>query len=186
MHTLPAHFDIQKPQFIDSNNYSYTIILLSLICVQCTFIIYSTYKKLDSLIRAQAKSRNQMISDIQEQETEIMINTQFSLFLLIVALLLVPNNLMAAETFELRPYYPTTTLNGMTHPLKEMTSTSEVNGKCKTIYADKGEMIPTSGALAELDTTFIRLELEANKIARVQAQRKLDQEKKTLARYTVL
>jgi membrane fusion protein (multidrug efflux system) len=67
-----------------------------------------------------------------------------------------------------------------------MTSTSEVNGKCKTIFADKGDIIPTSGALAELDTTFIRLEIEANKIARLQAQRKLDQEKKTLARYTVL
>lgn len=144
-----------------------------------------TMSSVTMLIRIQPTGF-EMISDIQEQETETMINTLFSFFLLIGALLLVPNSLMANDTFVLRPYYPTTTLNGMTHPLKEMTSTSEVNGKCKTIYADKGEIIPTSGALAELDTTFIRLEIEANKIARVQAQRKLDQEKKTLARYTVL
>ncbi len=127
-----------------------------------------------------------MNSDIQEQQINRVINILFIFFLSIAGALLSSQNLLAAETVLLKPYYRTTSLNGLTHPIKEMTVTSEVNGKCQIIHADTGELISTSGKLADIDTTFISLELEANKIARSQAKRKLDQEKKTLARYTVL
>jgi len=123
-----------------------------------------------------------MFLNIREKQTY----SHFVFLLSIITVLSVCSNLSAADITVLEPYYRTTALNGLTHPIKEMTITSEVDGRCKTIYADLGELIPSSGKLADIDTTFISLELEANKIARDQARRKLDQEEKTLARYTVL
>ncbi len=92
----------------------------------------------------------------------------------------------AENVFELAPFFRTATLNGLTHPRKEMTITSEVSGRCRDIYADMSEVIPSSGKFAEIDSTFLNLDIESNKIAQEQARRQLDQEKKTLDRYTVL
>ena len=92
----------------------------------------------------------------------------------------------AQQTFQLSPYYRTVTISGLTHPRKEIAVTSEASGKCLSIHADIGEKIPTTGILAEIDTTYLELDLHANKIAQQRLQRKLDQEKKTLQRYTVL
>lgn len=94
--------------------------------------------------------------------------------------------LSTAETVELQPHFRTITLTGFTYPLQEMTITSEVSGRCLTISADVGDTVPEDGTLVEIDTTFIRLDLEANRIAQAQATRQLAQEKKTLARYTKL
>ena len=92
----------------------------------------------------------------------------------------------AQEIFQIKPYYPTVTLSGLTHPRKEMTVTSEVSGRCVEIYADVSDLIPDSGRLAEIDATYLKLDIEANKIAQQQSLRRLKQEKKTLDRYTVL
>jgi RND family efflux transporter MFP subunit len=94
--------------------------------------------------------------------------------------------LLAADTVELQPHFRTITLTGLTYPLQEITITSEVSGRCLKIAADVGDTIPEAGNLAEIDTTFIRLDLEANRIAQDQATRQLTQEEKTLARYTTL
>jgi RND family efflux transporter MFP subunit len=94
--------------------------------------------------------------------------------------------LPAVEIVDLQPYSRTITLTGLTYPLHEMTITSEVSGRCLAILADVGATIPANGNLAEIDTTFIRLDLEANKIAQAQATRQLAQEEKNLARYTTL
>jgi RND family efflux transporter MFP subunit len=94
--------------------------------------------------------------------------------------------LSAAETVELLQHFRTITLTGLTYPLQEITITSEVSGRCLKISADVGDTVPEDGNLAEIDTTFIRLDLQANKIAQTQAARQLDQEEKTLARYTTL
>lgn len=92
----------------------------------------------------------------------------------------------AEKLFELVPFFRTATLSGLTHPRKEMTITSEASGRCRELYADVSQLIPPSGKFAEIDTTFLNLDIESNKIAREQARRQLDQEKKTLDRYTVL
>ena len=108
-----------------------------------------------------------------------------ALFVIAICLLN-PFQSRAENVFELTPFFRTATLSGLTHPRKEMTITSEVSGRCIDIYADVSEVIPPSGTFAEIDPTFLNLDIESNKIAREQARRQLDQEKKTLERYTVL
>ncbi len=108
-----------------------------------------------------------------------------ALFVIAICLL-TPLHGWAENVFKLTPFYRTATLSGLTHPRKEMTITSEASGRCKEIYADVSEVVPPSGTFAEIDTTFLDLDIESNKIAREQARRQLDQEKKTLERYTVL
>ncbi len=104
-----------------------------------------------------------------------------------VAIYLVnPMSSQAEKIFELAPFFRTVTLNGLTHPRKEMTITSEASGRCRELYADVSQVIPSSGKFAEIDDTFLRLDIESNKLAQEQALRQLEQEKKTLDRYTVL
>lgn len=114
-----------------------------------------------------------------------MSRSAFAIVLLLFNLMLV-TFVDAQETFQLKPYYRSVKLSGLTRPRKEMTITSEVSGRCVQLYADVGESIPQSGKLAEIDRTYLELDLQANKIAQELAQRKLFQEKKTLERYTVL
>ena len=111
--------------------------------------------------------------------------------LLLLALLLVVavGHLSPAsgqEIIELQPHRQTVTITGLTYPLKEMTVTSEVNGRCTAVLAEVGDTLGEDGRLAEVDTTFITLGLAANRIAREQTARQLAQEEKTLARYTTL
>ena len=111
----------------------------------------------------------------------ILITIAATLFLSIVA-----TSLTAQEQVTLQPHYRTITLTGFTYPRKELTISSEVNGKCEAVYADVGEKIPDNGVFARIDTTFIRLDIEANKVNQERAERQLAQEEKTLARFTSL
>lgn len=90
------------------------------------------------------------------------------------------------ELIELQPYRPVMNITGLTYPVKEMTITSEVNGRCTAMLAEVGDTLSEDGRLAEIDTTFITLDLTANQIAREQMTRQLAHEEKTLARYTAL
>ncbi len=90
------------------------------------------------------------------------------------------------EVIELQPYRRSVTITGLTYPVKEMTVTSEVSGRCTAMLAEVGDTLGEDGRLAEIDTTFITLGLTANQIAREQMTRQLAQEEKTLARYTAL
>jgi RND family efflux transporter MFP subunit len=90
------------------------------------------------------------------------------------------------EIIELRPHRQAVTITGLTHPLKEMTVTSEVSGRCTAVLSEVGDTLGEDGRLAEIDTTFITHSLAANRIAREQTARQLAQEEKTLARYTTL
>lgn len=90
------------------------------------------------------------------------------------------------QTFLLTPHYRTIALSGLTYPGQEMMVVSEVSGRCLHIDHDVGEAITATGQFAQLDTTFLTLDLEANQLARQQTLRKLEQDRKTLQRFTVL
>lgn len=89
-------------------------------------------------------------------------------------------------TIELQPYHRRIPFTGFTQPIQSMTLSSEVSGRCLRVQADVGDALSASGILAELDTTFIALDLQANRIARDKIQRQLISEKKTLDRYATL
>ncbi len=108
------------------------------------------------------------------------------MLLLAVWIVLPGTQLIAAEIFELQPYLRTITLTGFTYPRQEMTVTSEVSGRCLEIYGDIGDRVPESGEFVKIDTTFIQLDIEANAIARQQTIRQLEEEEKSLKRYTTL
>jgi len=85
-----------------------------------------------------------------------------------------------------KPYERTTLLTGLTRPRQVINVSSEVSGKCITVYAEVGNAVPPPGILADIDDTYIRLDLEANRLERERVQRQLVTEKKTLQRYTTL
>jgi RND family efflux transporter MFP subunit len=92
----------------------------------------------------------------------------------------------AEETVQLRPYQRHLQLTGFTKAKAEVDVSGEVSGRCTKIFVDRGDTVPPSGVIAELDSTLVRLDLVKNKIAREQAARQLLLEKKTLDRYTTL
>lgn len=91
-----------------------------------------------------------------------------------------------AETFHLQPYQRGLSLTSFTGPVDELTLSTEVGGLCLAVDVDIGEAVPPSGLVAELDGTFVRLDLESNRIAQQQAARQLELEKKTAARFAAL
>lgn len=111
---------------------------------------------------------------------------RFIFLLLLLLPVLHPAPAPCQETVELQPYLRTVTLTGFTYPLQEITITSEVSGRCLHFFVDIGETVSKKGQLAEIDTTFIQLDIEANRIAQEQTRRQLTQEEKNLARYTAL
>lgn len=86
----------------------------------------------------------------------------------------------------LRPYSKTVRLTGYTQPIKQITATSEITGRCLSVHADKGGIIGSNGVFARIDSTFIKLDLTANLLAREEAERQLAEEERTLARYVTL
>ena len=91
----------------------------------------------------------------------------------------------AQELAELRPYSRLLVFTGFTRPEKEMILSSEVSGKCKEIRVDVGDTV-TSPDVAKIDDTFIRLDIQQNRIAQQKTLRQLELEEKTLARFTNL
>lgn len=92
----------------------------------------------------------------------------------------------AGELFNLQPASREVNLVGFTRPVKKMFVSSEVNGRIVSVAVDVGETVPESGGVAELDPTFVNLDIAKNRIAQQQARRQLHQQEKNLARYTSL
>jgi len=92
----------------------------------------------------------------------------------------------ATEIFELRPFKRQLSFTGFTRPQKELVVSSEVSGRCKAVLLEQGDTVAPSGFVAEMDSTFIELDLNKNRIAQEQAKSQLELEKKTLSRYTTL
>jgi RND family efflux transporter MFP subunit len=74
------------------------------------------------------------------------------------------------------------TLTGFTRSKAEMTLVSEVAGKCVEVKADVGDPIGPQGIFARLDTTFIALDIEANKKRQEQKLSRINYLKKDLER----
>lgn len=77
-------------------------------------------------------------------------------------------------------------LSGFTQARQTIDISSEVGGRCVAVHGEIGTTIPESGILAKIDTTFIQLDIEANRIEVESIKRQLKTERKTLARYTTL
>jgi RND family efflux transporter MFP subunit len=92
----------------------------------------------------------------------------------------------ASETVTPKPYYRTQLLSGFTKAKQTAQISSEVAGKCLAIHAEIGTAVPESGILAEIDDTFIKLDIQANRLEIESVKRQLLTEKKTLGRYTTL
>ncbi|ABB38359.1 efflux transporter, RND family, MFP subunit [Oleidesulfovibrio alaskensis G20] len=69
----------------------------------------------------------------------------------------------AAAVFVVEPAHRVVTLTGFTRPRTRLALVSEVPARCTQVYADVGDPIGEKGVFATLDTTFIRLELQANR-----------------------
>ena len=65
----------------------------------------------------------------------------------------------AAEIFKASQASRVITLIGFTRPRVEMTLVSEESAVCTKVYSDVGDTIGSSGRFAELDPTFIKLEI---------------------------
>lgn len=105
---------------------------------------------------------------------------------LLLSMLTGASNCFGRQTFVLAPYYRTAEISGLTYPRKEMTVTSEVSGRCVRVYHDVGDVVADNGRLVEVDATFLLLDLEANELARSRTRKKLEQEQKSLQRYSAL
>lgn len=86
----------------------------------------------------------------------------------------------------LRPYSKVVNLTGYTQPFKEITVSSEITGRCLSVLADTGDVIEENRLVARIDSTFTKLDLAANSLAREEAERQLIEEERTLARYVTL
>jgi len=64
-----------------------------------------------------------------------------------------------ASTFKAEPASRIISLTGFTRPRISMTLVSEESAMCKKVFADVGDTIAENGHFAELDPTFIKLEI---------------------------
>lgn len=90
------------------------------------------------------------------------------------------------ELFKPEIHRKNVTITGFTQPAAAMTIASEISGKVSEVHVDVGDTIGIDGKVAQIDTTFILLDIEANNNAQLQNRIKLKNEKKNLKRLTTL
>ncbi len=95
-------------------------------------------------------------------------------------------NISTAQTFTAIPATTEIKLIGFTRPATVMKIFSEVNGRCLAVKADKGMPIPADGSFAQIDNTFILLDIETNKLNSQQADKNLQFATQEVNRYTRL
>ncbi|MFV0421753.1 efflux RND transporter periplasmic adaptor subunit [Oleidesulfovibrio sp.] len=69
----------------------------------------------------------------------------------------------SAASFSAEQAHRAVTLTGFTRPRTRLVLVSEVSARCTDVYADVGDAINEKSAFADLDTTFIKLELQGNR-----------------------
>ena len=89
----------------------------------------------------------------------------------------------AEELVELRSYAREISFTGFTRPIKELSVAAEISGKYTAVLVDVGDSVKADGGVAEIDATFVRLELEKNNLAQKQTELQLALANKTLARF---
>ena len=90
---------------------------------------------------------------------------------------------LAEELVKLRPYERQISFTGFTRPVQELSIAAEISGKCTSVLVDIGDSVGKGGVVAEIDSTFVRLELEKNTITQKQTKLQLVLANKTLARF---
>ncbi|CCO23046.1 efflux RND transporter periplasmic adaptor subunit [Maridesulfovibrio hydrothermalis] len=82
------------------------------------------------------------------------------LFLMLAGFVAVPQvQASAAKTFKAEAASRVITLTGFTRPRVSMTLVSEESAVCTKVYADIGDTISANGRFADLDPTFVKLEI---------------------------
>jgi RND family efflux transporter MFP subunit len=92
----------------------------------------------------------------------------------------------STETFVARSAARRSSLTGFTRARNAMTLVSEESGRVRRVLADVGDTLDPTGLFAELDTTFIELDLAANRADQERLKSDLDYNKKEMDRYEAL
>jgi len=92
----------------------------------------------------------------------------------------------STETFVAQSAARRSTLTGFTRARKSMTLVTEESGRVQTVLADVGDSLNNSGLFAQLDTTFIKLDLTANRTNQQRLKSDLEYSKKEMERYEAL
>lgn len=90
------------------------------------------------------------------------------------------------ETFVVRSAERRASLTAFTRARTLMTLVSEESGRVHKVVADVGDSLDENGLFAELDTTFIELDLEANRADQRRLESELSYNKKEMERYEQL
>ncbi len=88
----------------------------------------------------------------------------------------------AGETLLLQPYRRQIEITGLTRAFEKRTLAAEVSGRYTSVDVDIGDTVAADGRVAAIETTFIELDLAANRISREKARHRLALEEKKLAR----
>lgn len=91
-----------------------------------------------------------------------------------------------APVFTTRSAAREVTLTAFTRARNFMELVSEESGRCVSVAADVGETIGQDGVFARLDTTYIRLDLEANRAEQARSRSDLNYYSKERRRYDTL
>lgn len=92
----------------------------------------------------------------------------------------------STETFIARPAARRSTLTGFTRARNSMTLVAEESGRVELVVADVGDTLGEDGLFAELDTTFIKLDLAGNRADQQRLNSDLVYNKKEMDRYKAL
>jgi RND family efflux transporter MFP subunit len=106
--------------------------------------------------------------------------------LLMLAALGLATPSVAQDTAIARPAYRETLLTGFTRARATLPLVAETSGKVLSVTADIGSVIDHQGLFAELDPTFIELELEANRVAQEQLRSRIEYDTKEVGRHRTL
>lgn len=90
------------------------------------------------------------------------------------------------QTVALRHHLRQSLHVGYTQPAVELRLRAEVSGRCSRIYHQMGESIDEKGLFLRIDDVLIRLALKNNGLAIEEAELRLADDRKTLARYRKL
>lgn len=92
----------------------------------------------------------------------------------------------STETFVTRAAARRAALTGFTRARNSMTLVTEESGRVHKVIADVGDTLGDSGLFAEIDTTFIELDLAGNRADQQRLKSDLDYNKKEMERYQAL
>lgn len=106
-----------------------------------------------------------------------------SIWFLIFFISICASQVFAEELVKLQPYAREISFTGFTRPIKELSIAAEISGKYIAVLVDVGDSVRGDGVVAEIDSTFVRLDLEKNKLVQKQTELQLALANKTLARF---